>query len=188
MPAKKRGRSSNQDLSTKFLKTLFLIPVYLRSEKQYHKEEEKAKKLYKKKHGEVQFGKRVDDWFFWPPWEVNDIIGYIQIGIDPDGLFRFMVFGIDCIHGYKRITRNPTGRNRNMWGIDYREYFDEDIIECEDGYLGIDLPTAEIKRCLISFMSELHEKLITEKKHITLDYWHKFIRCLDIKEFVKYLS
>ena len=169
----------------KYLSPLFMIPVYLRSEEQYYEEMEQAKTIYKKKHGEVQFGKRVDDWFFWPPWNVNDIVGYIQIGVDPDRLFRFLVYGIDYEGGYKKIPRYPGRRKCIMFGKEYREHFNEDFICCKDGgYLALDSPDADIKRVLKDFMSELHNILKMEKKYLNLDYWLKVIECLDIKKLL----
>lgn len=167
-----------------YLKPLLMIPVYLRSEEQYYAEFEQAKKKRKKKYGEVQFGKKVDDRFFWPPWTVNDIVGYLQIGVDPNKLFIFLVYGIDYEGGYNKIPRYP-GRKCTMFGKEYREHFNEDFICWEDSKcLALDLPDADIKKGLKDFMSKLHGILKMEKKYLNLDYWLKVIECLDIKKLL----
>jgi hypothetical protein len=177
----KRNISKN-----KLIETLFSIPIYLRKEDDYYKAEEEA--IKKATETARPFGQhtRVMESGKWPPWEFNDIVRYLQIGIDDRGYFIFCVFGIDHKHGYKRIPNAGERRNSVMWGIDYKKYFRGDIIKDHGGnLLKIDVPESRIKAALENFLEKMREKLEKEKRFLDIEHWRRMVKCLDIQTFYK---
>jgi hypothetical protein len=171
----------------KFLKTLFTIPIYLRKEEDYYKDEEKAKRNAIEDARPFNQHFRIMESYKWPPWEFNDIVRYLQIGIDKEGYFRFLLFGIDHAHGYRRIPKYPGGRRNNMmWDLDYKKYFHEDIImESQGNWLRTDVSERRIKTALRDFFFKMKEKLEKEERFFDIDYWLMIVKCCDIHAFVK---
>lgn len=101
---------------------IFVLPIYLRSRDKYYEEhdqymEEQWKNLAQGYEGDVEKARErfADDWTLldnwrWPPWEFNDIIGYISINVVSssfhDGMFKAYVSELNR----KRINRDPRHR------------------------------------------------------------------------------
>lgn len=171
----------------KLMKTLFAIPIYLRKEEDYYKDEEKAKDKAIEDERRFDQHLRVMESYRWPLWEFNDIARYLQIGVGADGYFRFRVLGIDYEYGYKRIPKHPGGRRDNvMWDCDYKKYFHEDIIKERKGnWLSIDVSERRIKTALQNFLFNMRDKLEKEKRFLDIEHWLTIVKCCDIHAFVK---
>ncbi|MFC1952020.1 hypothetical protein ACFLV8_00075 [Chloroflexota bacterium] len=97
-----------------FGQTVFSIPLYLRSSERYYEEhdnyEKKEIERFSSLSGESpnEARKRVGLWLeercFWPPWQFNDIVGYVVIYCDG----RF--YAESCELDRKRINRDPRYR------------------------------------------------------------------------------
>lgn len=155
-----------------YLKTIFLIPIYLRPEKQYYLDNKKENNKAIEKYGKIRCGREVGK-AIWPLWICNDIIGFLHIGVDPKGSYRFYLYGIDHDKGYKRIPKHPGGRRSNiMGGIAHEKYgFKVNFINCSDEEL-------------VLFLREFQDNLEKRGKYIDLGYWIKIIKCLDVKKLL----
>lgn len=164
------------------MKPFLMMPIYLRSEDQYYNKYEEAKSKLETRYPDGFLGRPVDDWFYWPPWICNDIIGFLQLWIDDEGVFRYQEYSIS----YKKIPSTPAWRRRHaMWDIDHRECFDEDYIEYKDDYLTMTLPTSSIRNGLNEFLHAFYEELTKEKKYMELEHWEGVVACFDFKKFVR---
>ncbi len=159
----------------------------MRSKRAYYIDAKKAKKIAIKDARTFNRHDHVGESYRWPPWEFNDIIGYLQISIDTDGQFRFSIFGIDYNNGYKRIPKYPGQRRRNMmWAIDYKKYFHEDIIRASNGQvLNISTSERDLKIALAKFLLTIDQKMKKEEKYIEVKRWVKLFQCLNIHELIK---
>ncbi len=171
------------EYAKKSLKTLFAIPIYLRSEQDYYSdaEREKANSIESAKSFNLQhtIGS-------WPQWEFNDIVGYLQIRLDVNGCFRFSVFGIDSAGGYERIPRTPRNRrNAVMWPIDYKNYFDKDDIKMAGRPLSINDSEEKINKTLADFLREMKKKINKENKYLDIERWLLLFECCKMHAFKK---
>lgn len=71
---------------------LFFLPIHRRSYDKYYKDHNKwvepkkreVEEQWGKSFGQLKLETRVqwEEMWFWPPWKFNDIVGYLDIGMD----------------------------------------------------------------------------------------------------------
>ncbi len=160
---------------------LFDIPIYLRSHEKFDSERRDAENRIKKSWGgEYALGKKIS--ISWPPWEYNDIIGYYKILINSSANPGGSVNGIR-VEKYmtinKRIVRDPTQRKVKIWLSD--PWFHKKL----SVYYNAE---NDVKNILKKLLDDLYEdatkgKGITKKYFIDVEYYKKFVECLDIKKY-----
>lgn len=165
------------------LLTVFSIPIYLRSPKRYYEEH----RNYEEREIEQltsYSGRSVDEerekleenpWlydylYFWPPWQFNDIVGYVVIYYDG----RF--YAESCELDRKRINRDPRHRRGSI------KMFGRVGEKPSSTYT----PTNKSLRFeLLELFSQI--KYYIGKKHwyIEFQYWEDIVASLDCKDFLR---
>ncbi|MBU0708451.1 hypothetical protein KJ596_01720 [Patescibacteria group bacterium] len=126
----------------------FFFPIHLHTKDDYYYEHDKwieeQKVWYEKRSGgepydELSFERKVhwDEIWFWPLWEFNDIVGFLDIGMD----------GGECMVADLYFKRKyfPRGHRRKYWSAAYSaRHFDvkknhEIFHFCEVGRIFIDI-------------------------------------------------
>lgn len=156
-------------------KSLFTIPIFLRSKEQYYKERENAENKIIAERGEFCLnGKRRELW--WPPWEVNDIVGYITVDY---GDSQYIINRMLCLNEddkLKRLSRDPKCRKKMM-------LFSDGCWELKKP-LSKNISNKEAKKTLTNALYEAKNHLPRKEWFINLDYYNNLIYCLDLKKFL----
>jgi len=153
-----------------FSNIIFTIPIYLRSEEQYYRENECAKKKVIEKYGDTLFGRKLEIW--WPPWRFNDVIGYLTVNLYERSLLSFRYFVQS-----KRIIRDPKLRRKDIIAMD------------PEWQLEMPLPqnftNKSLRDCLKSLLYKAKKDLKNPIYFIDLKYYNKLINCLDILKYLE---
>jgi hypothetical protein len=168
---------------------VFSVPIYLRSYKQYYKEhsnyENKELEKFCSLSGESQneAKKRVGSWLeercWWPPWQFNDILGYVVVYYD-EYSFTAYRYNLDR----KRINRDPRKRRGsiNFCGKIAQAFAGEPYLDNSD-------PTnEELRLGLLDFLSEIEETIHRKGWYIDLQYWKNIGASLNCKDFLNRLG
>ena len=163
---------------------LFNIPIYLRSNKEYENERQKAENKMKESWGsDFALGKKIQ--IKWPPWEYNDIIGYYKLIINSSRGIHDSINGVTVgkyIAYKKRIFRDPNRRQVK--------------IRLDDPWFHAKLPSyydtgKNLRNTLLKILDDLYEdvtrhKSKTKKHYIDIEYYKKLIECLNLNKYKKY--
>lgn len=166
------------------INVLFTIPIYYRSKEKYYGDEQKEledikisdKKFYP--HNWNTFVRQHK----WPPWEFNDIIGYLKI-YEIDGLIK--VSG-SLEKAKRRFRKYPGGtvRRHGIWGYSESTFLDFDK-KCTTLPIAINGKNSdELRDELSKLLFELKE--IKQKKghFLHIEYCLRILKSLNIKNFI----
>ena len=166
--------------------TVFSIPVYLRSRERYYEEHRNYEEREIEQLASYS-GRSVDEernklegnpWlhdylYFWPPWQFNDIVGYVVVYYD--GSFYAESWELDR----KRIHRDPRKRGGTIKWIgkvgevpSSRHYPSNESLQCE----------------LIKLLSQIKRGICKRRWYVDIQYWEDIVASLDCNTFLKRLS
>ena len=156
--------------SFKMENQLFIIPIYLRSPKEYDSEMRK-----KEKNGAVAFGKIYE--LNWPPWQYNDIIGYFEICVNSHKIISVIKYWKDC----KRINRNPLAKQKGIINMDNDFILTTAYQELSEYF---DNQELELKNRVLKILEKL-DKIVKKENHFIDTAYHKnLLENLDIENFI----
>ncbi len=170
--------------------TLFVIPMYLRSRKRYYADAEKAKKELIERFCE-QFpeemrsdstvkksaeGLAEDN--SWPPWQFNDIVGYIVLDWDGGTRFRGRIFA----EKGKRHSRNALRRSRRP--IVYLRETEDEQVSSLLGRFREKSTNQEIREALERLLNRFEQMARKSNRYIDLTVVRVILKHLDLKSFL----
>ena len=162
----------------------FKFPIYMRSRDKYYQAAEKDKQLKIAKHEvdsrqslpSLPDNKRLEleaRWQ-WPPWEFNDVIGYVDIGMDAMDRFTgdiyLMLKYIPKIHPSKLYYNYRSSLEKQK--IHYFQELNSHKIEWRnnDSYReGVRLLLDEADKIIKNMCKTKSHKWILQKYHFSLD-------------------
>ena len=161
------------------LLTVFSIPIYLRSRERYYEEHQRyeGKELNKiaSFSGESvskvreRLGVSIEH-YWWPPWQFNDVVGYVVIYYD--GRFYAELWKLDR----KRINRDPRHR---AGAIKWSGKVGEVPSNIHD-------PSNESLKCeLIELLSQIKRDIRKRQWYVDIQYWGDIVASLDCKDFLR---
>lgn len=159
--------------------TVFSIPIYLRSGERYYEEhqryEEKELNKIASFSGESvskvreRLGVSIDH-YWWPPWQFNDIVGFVVVHYD--GSFYAELYKL----GRKRINRDPRHRRG---AIKWSGKVGEVPSNIHD-------PSNESLRCeLIELLSQISKYTCKKQWYVDIQYWEGIVASLDCKDLLR---
>lgn len=169
------------------LNILFSIPIYFRTKMKYYNDEKRKinhekgtlEKFYRDRNDVIE--RQIQQMKF-PPWEFNDIIGYIQI-YENEGYINVQEL-LEIVS--KRFYYYPAGRkNRKYISINPEGISLDFEKKCRALPIAISKKTTdELRETLINLLFELQELKRKEKQYLYIDNFIRIIHHLDIMKFI----